>query len=261
MPTAPLRQPDIEAIERATVATVSPEATEEFADWLIAFDRGTIGRAKCAVPLRHGEYSIDDIAAIEARYAVRGLPPMFRLADDPCFASLHAALRDAGYRDDRQSLVQVAATRDVRALVVEPAVAIAAMPDDAWGRVFLGEGFDPVDGANRVRALTRAPDAVYACVRADHAMVAEGSSQNADAIAAGAASFGYGWASIHAMRTALAHRGEGLAGRILSALAQVALDRGFDRMFLQVEENNAGAQSLYRRAGFTDAWRYAYWSR
>jgi ribosomal protein S18 acetylase RimI-like enzyme len=32
-------------------------------------------------------------------------------------------------------------------------------------------------------------------------------------------------------------------------------------MFLQVEEENAGARSLYRRAGFTKAWRYFYWSR
>ena len=61
------------------------------------------------------------------------------------------------------------------------------------------------------------------------------------------------------MRTALARRREGLAGRILSALAQVALHRGYERIFLQVEENNEAAQSLYARAGFANAWRYAYW--
>ena len=80
-------------------------------------------------------------------------------------------------------------------------------------------------------------------------------------MAVGAASFGFGWASIHAMRTALVHRRKGLAGRILSALAREAIGRGFERMFLQVEDNNAGAQSLYARAGFRTVWRYAYWQR
>jgi hypothetical protein len=39
---------DVEAIERATVAAVSPEAVEELDGWLLAFDTGTVGRAKSA---------------------------------------------------------------------------------------------------------------------------------------------------------------------------------------------------------------------
>lgn len=252
MQTAGVSPQDIETIERATVATVSPEITEELDGWLLPFDGGTIGRAKSAVPLAHHETGVDLIGKIEARYRSRGFPPMFRVADEPCFHSLQQALRGAGYRADRHSVVQIALSSDVRSLVAEPRAHVAVSPDEAWGKVFLGEGFDPVDGASRVKALSRTPDAVYASIRDD---------DGTGALASGAASFAHGWASIHAMRTALAHRREGLAGRILSALAQVALDRGFERIFLQVEENNSSAQSLYRRAGFETAWRYEYWSR
>ena len=246
---------DVDAIERATIATVSPETTEELGDWLLAFDRGAIGRAKCAVPLSHSPFPIGDIATIERRYAARGYPPMFRTPDLPQFEPFHAALRQRGYRDDRHSLVQVARAADVLASEAAPDVTLARRPDAVWGKVFLGEGFDPVEGASRVQSLSRAQDAIYASI------LDEGKETARDAMAVGAASFGFGWASIHAMRTALVHRRKGLAGRILSALANEAIDRGFERMFLQVEDNNAGAQSLYARAGFTTLWRYAYWQR
>lgn len=242
---------DVEAIERATIATVSPETTEDYGNWLFAFDRGAIGRAKCAVPLSHSTFPLADIEAIERRYADRGYPPMFRLPDLPQFGSFNAALRQRGYRDDRHSVVQIARSADVRALVTEPDVTLAPRPDAAWGMMFLGEGFDPVEGASRVQSLSRAQDAIYASV----------SDGSPEAMAVGAASFGCGWASIHAMRTALVHRRKGLAGRILSALASEAIGRGHERMFLQVEDNNAGAQSLYARAGFKTVWRYAYWQR
>jgi N-acetylglutamate synthase len=45
----------------------------------------------------------------------------------------------------------------------------------------------------------------------------------------------------------------------LAALAQQAIARGIDRLFLQVDEGNAPALALYQRAGFQTAWRYHYW--
>ena len=267
MPQIAFLPSDVEAIERATIATISPEAIEELGNWLLAFDRGAIGRAKCATPLSHSQFPIDDIEIIEQRYAARGYPPMFRLPDLPEFAYFHAALRQRGYRDDRHSLVQIARVNDVRALVARPEVTLSSRPDDAWGKVFLGEGFDPVEGASRVKSLSRAQDARYASICDESPEATQHTTQHTtqdttrEAIAVGAASFGFGWASIHAMRTALVHRRKGLAGRILSALANEATHRGFERMFLQVEDNNAGAQSLYARAGFTTLWRYAYWQR
>ncbi|MES1265922.1 MAG: GNAT family N-acetyltransferase, partial [Variovorax sp.] len=123
-------------------------------------------------------------------------------------------------------------------------------PDDAWASVFLGEGFDPVDGASRVRTLTRAAGSLFASIReADRV------------IAAGVLAFGHGWASIHGMRTAQSYRGRRLATRIMAALAQAAIERGHERLMLQVERENDAAQSLYARCGFDRAWTYTYWRR
>lgn len=223
---------------------------EEFGDWLLPFDAGSIGRAKSAVPLRHDCCDGDVVSSIEARYHARGLPAAFRIADVASLEPVREELRRSGYRAEQPTLVLTAACATIRRVSNEFPADLAAAPDDAWAAVFLGEGFDAADGANRVKAYSRAPDALYASVR-----------ESGKTVAAGVASFGFGWVGVHGMRTGRAYRGRGLAGRVLAGIAEAALQRGIARAFLQVEENNAPARALYRRAGFEPAWRYAYWRR
>jgi ribosomal protein S18 acetylase RimI-like enzyme len=187
--------------------------------------------------------------AIEAAYAGRGLKAAFRLSDDPRLEGVRTELTARGYSAEQPTLVKLGSAAAMAALSKAPADVLAA-PDAGWAGVFTGQGFDPVDGANRVRALTRSPEAVYGAVR-------EGDAT----LAVGAAAFGEGWMSVHGMRTAKDRRGEGLAGRVLAGLAGAAAQRGVERVFLQVEEGNTPARSLYRRAGFSPAWRYFYWSK
>ena len=241
----------IESIERATLAAVAPEEVLEIDGWLIGLDPGSIRRAASAVPLRHdlsAEPAVLD--RIEAAYAERGLTPAFRIADGPGLESVRAELVRRGYAFEQPTLVKTAIARDVTAVTELAPAEITERPDDAWAAVFLGEGFDPVDGAYRVKALSRSPGARFGRVR-----------DGGKTIAVGCGSFGHGWVSFHGMRTDMSRRGEGLAGRVLAGLAGEALGRGIDRAFLQVEEKNAPARALYRRAGFTQAWRYFYWSK
>ena len=243
---------DIEAIERATVAAVSPDLTEELDGWLLPFANGTVKRARSAVPLHRGAVDAATLDRIEDRYASRQAATALRLADAPCFEGLRAELERRQYRADAPTCVQVGTARQMRQ--VAPGAGSMAdvdrAPDDAWAALFLGEGFDPVDGAHRVRSLARAKGSLYASVR-----------ENGRTVAAGAMAFGHGWASVHGMRTDKAHRGRGLAGRVLAGLAQAALTAGFERVFLQVDAQNHPALSLYRRAGFTTHWQYRYWQR
>lgn len=242
---------DVEAIERATAAAVAPREVLEIGDWLITLDPGTIRRANSAVPLRH-ELSPDRgvFDEIEATYAARGLSSAFRIADGPDLEDVRTELTRRGYRPEQPTLVKTGtALGMVAGARGEPAL-VGHAPGPGWAAVFTGEGFDPADGANRVAALTRSADAVYG-----------GISEGERTIAVGVAAFGYGWASVHGMRTDKARRGEGLAGRVLAGLGAAAQARGIERVFLQVEEGNTGARSLYRGDGFQRAWRYLYWSR
>lgn len=242
---------DVEAIERATLAAVAPEEVLEIGGWLVGLDPGSIRRAASAVPLRHDLPADPEIVdRIEAAYAGRGLKPAFRIADGPGLDDLRSELSRRGYGFEQPTLVKTGRVSAIAAVTDRPPAEIAERPDDAWAAVFLGEGFDRVDGAYRVKALSRSPGARFGMVR-----------DGDRTIAVGCGSFEHGWASFHGMRTDLNRRGEGLAGRVLAGLAREAMSRGIDRAFLQVEEKNAPARSLYRRAGFEQAWRYFYWSK
>jgi ribosomal protein S18 acetylase RimI-like enzyme len=241
---------DIDSIERATVAAVSPEAVEELDGWLLAFDHGTVNRAHCAVPLRHAPAGNTVVGQIEARYRARGLRTLFRLANEPCFDSLRLELERRNYQRGRPVLVQVGSAQAMRDVCAATPAETADVPDAQWAALFLAAGFDPVDGASRVKALGRARGSVFASVR-----------ENGKTVAAGAGAFSHGWSSVHGMRTDQACRGRGLAGRVLAGIADVAIQRGIERVFLQVEDINAPALSLYRRAGFETAWSYDYWSQ
>jgi len=156
---------DIEAIERATVAAVSPQAQEEIPGWLLPFDDGTVGRAKSAVPLSHELPDAGVLDEIESRYAARGLPVMLRLPDIAGYAAFRELLLQRGYAAGKPTHVQVAETGSVLHVSSAVPAETAPQPDDAWAGVFLGKGFDPVDGASRVATLSRAPQALFASVR------------------------------------------------------------------------------------------------
>jgi ribosomal protein S18 acetylase RimI-like enzyme len=250
MPTQhpPPQDDDIASLERATLDAVAPHAVQEIEGWLLPFDNSTIGRAKSAVPLRHRNIDAKQIATIEAVYAGRDLPCAFRVADVPGLANVHAELAHRGYQSQQPTLVQVGTVQQMRAICADPPARVSAVPEAAWSSVYLAEGFDPVDGAHRVRALSRSHHIVYAHV-----------DEGGQSVAAGTAALSQGWCSIHGMRTLPAQRGRGFATRVLAGLADAATARQLERVFLQVEEGNTAALALYQRAGFTTAWRYHYW--
>jgi predicted GNAT family acetyltransferase len=238
---------DVEAIERATVAAVAPRELEELPGWLLAYDSVTVNRARSAVPLTHDRPDAAAVPRIHERYRMRGIAPNFRIAQLAAMAPVERELARLGLASQQPTQVMVARAEDV-VHAAGGAVHVAAEPDDAWAAVFLGEGFDPADGASRVATLKRAKGSLFAGVREGGAVVA-----------GGVLALGHGWASIHGMRTALAHRGRGLATRVLAALAREALARDHARIVLQVEVANDTATRVYRRCGFELAWTYAYW--
>lgn len=246
----PLSDHAIDTLERATLEAVAPPNVEEMEGWLLPFDHSTIGRAKSAVPLRHHTLDTAQLQKIEERYAQHQMPAAFRVADVPGLENVHCELARLGYQATQPTLVQVGTVNLMRQVCQDAPAQVSPTPTEAWSQVYLAQGFDPVDGAHRVQALSRSPHLVYASV-----------AEAGQSLAAGTASFGQGWVGIHGMRTVPGHRGRGLAGQILAGLADAALARGLNAVFLQVEESSTAALALYRRAGFATAWRYHYWRK
>jgi ribosomal protein S18 acetylase RimI-like enzyme len=238
---------DVESIERATLAAVAPGRVEALPGWLLPMDHGTVGRAHAAVPMFHEPARIAPWREVAERYRAAACRPVFRLPELAAWAGVRAELTAAGWSRVQPTQVQVAPLAGLLGADTS-ACALDERPDAAWMAMFLGEGLDPVDGASRSAALARAQNSRYASLRVD-----------GETRACGMACFAQGWLSVHGMRTAAAHRGQGLATRLLAAMAQEARAHGIERVFLQVDASNAPALSLYRRLGFAEAWTYAYW--
>lgn len=239
---------DIEAIERATLAAVSPQQLEARPGWLLPMDTGTVGRARSAVPLSHRVPEPTVFDAITHTYRQRGYIPRFRLPEMESWASAQSHLAANGFGRVQPTLTQVAPLDALLALPAHAGVTLDERPDAAWLAMFLGEGLDPVDGASRSQALARAEGTLFASLR-----------DGGRTLASGAASYGFGWLSVHGLRTALDQRGRGLAGAVMRAMAEAARQRGISRVFLQVDAENAPALALYGRIGFETAWTYGYW--
>ncbi len=65
---------------------------------------------------------------------------------------------------------------------------------------------------------------------------------------------------IESVVTDPAHRGKGMALKVVGSLMAWAKDQGTDLSCLQVEASNAPAHSVYRKLGFeAELYRYRYW--
>jgi GNAT superfamily N-acetyltransferase len=239
---------EVESIERATVDAVCPPDRMELAGWLLPFDNASVGRAKSAVPLKHANTERKTLEAIYAQYINRHLQPNFRVADVAALNDVQRNLIDMGLKPHGPVLVQIGQSHQIRSVSTSSPATISNQPTAEWASVYTAEGFDSEDGAQRVRLLSRSPGVVYGCI-----------SEGGVALASGAASVGHGWMGIHGMRTRPQAQGQGLAARILAGFAELAIQRNIPRVYLQVEEDNAKAIGLYKKAGFATAWRYRYW--
>jgi ribosomal protein S18 acetylase RimI-like enzyme len=125
-------------------------------------------------------------------------------------------------------------------------VQVAAEPDDAWlARYhFRGQPDLPPVGW---QLLLSAPWQASGSVR-----------DGGQAVAIGRIAIAAGWAGLTAIEVDLRHRRRGLATALTARLATLAAARGARNLFLQVEDGNTAALTLYQRAGFTGHHGYHY---
>jgi N-acetylglutamate synthase len=130
---------------------VVPSRVDQMGDWLVPLEPGTVGRARSAVPLTQEAADLRYIAPIEQRYAEVGIEPMFRLPCTPEWLLFRSDLMGRGYVARQPTLVQIASISDLIRHGSLSKVDISKTPSTDWSALYTSEGFDPEDGANRVR--------------------------------------------------------------------------------------------------------------
>jgi N-acetylglutamate synthase len=239
-------------LERAAAAGWRGTEEASLGSWLLRAADGFTGRANSALAV--GDPGLPLAAAIdEVRqwYQARGLPAMVAVSFPLGQAQRTGIDR---FLDERGWLIRSGPATVMTALpgaVARQAataavhVDVAAEPDDRWLALYHYRGEQPPPVSRRL--LMSAPWQVFASVREDGEVIAIGRMA-----AAGE------WAGFTAFEVQPAHRRRGLAKGIIAALAALARDRGISGLYLQVENDNAAALSLYYQAGFAGHHGYHY---
>ncbi|MGX1975112.1 GNAT family N-acetyltransferase [Streptomyces kronopolitis] len=233
--------------------------TERLGEWTLRAAGGFTRRANSVLPL--GDPGVPLAAALERItrwYGARGLPPAVAVATGSAEADaeLTARLAERGWADERHTRIRIAPLAPLADTPPDPAggapaaVALAREPDADWLALYnrANEGPGGPAAEDVLKVLTGGPSVWCATAR--------GADGRATAI--GRLAVDGRWAGFSAVEVAPDARRQGLATRVMAALAARALAEGASAAYLQVEADNTGALGFYDRLGFTDHHGYHY---
>jgi GNAT superfamily N-acetyltransferase len=244
-------------LELERVAAAHWRGTEEewLGEWLLRAADGFTGRANSALPLGDPGLPLDEaLEYVTGWYRARGLTPMISvptpLPDGSPARGLDAELTDRAWSvRSGPALVMVAdlpLAADAGALPDGVTVLADADPDEAWLARYHYRGTDTRPPVMR-DVLTSAADQAFMSIRSESGV-----------LAIARLSIAGGWAGLTAVEVDPGRRRAGLGRAITAAACAEAAGRGARRVFLQVEEGNAGARALYERCRFRYSHRYQY---
>lgn len=225
--------------------------------WRLRGARGVTGRGNSVCAIRSdGEIApAERIEAAECFYRAHELPPRFQINAAVQPANLDDQLAQRGYRCYSPTFVQTASLATILertpALRLAPhfAVEVSEDFDEAWFALYVqSEQMDTRTLAVREAILRRiASPVAFAQLDVDGVPAAVGLG-----VARGR------WMGIFCMSTRAEFRRQGAALALLRTLAIWGGMVDATDAYLQVQAHNAGAQSVYARAGFSTAYPYHY---
>ncbi|MGK5520061.1 GNAT family N-acetyltransferase [Micromonospora sp. URMC 107] len=243
----PTRRPTAAAVVELELAADEawPAAVRgRLGDWRLRAADGWTGRANSALPVGDPDRPLPAaLDAVERWYADLGQPPMVN-TPLPLAAPVGAELDARGWGGRPPVLVQTVPLAGLPPAAPKPAgappVELAADPSDDWLAVAAGRKGGLPDAARHV--LTAVDQVRFAHVYAGGTLLA---------IGRGTVTGQGRWLGLSLVEVLPEARRQGLAGRIIRALADWGAATGASHAFLQVEQRNAPAVALYRSLGFT----------
>jgi len=237
-------------LERAAVPGWRAPEEARLGDWLLRAAEGFTGRANSALAV--GDPGLPPAQAVEAVcdwYRARALPPMIAVpyaTGLPDTSEVDRFLAGRGWTiRPGAATVMTAAPGEVARPEGVTAVEVGTEPDDDWLALYhyRGQALPPIAR----RLLMSAPWQGFARVRLAGRTIAIGR-------VAGTGE----WAGLTAIEVDPAYRRRGLGAAVSAALAAAAAERGVPGLYLQVEDGNLAARTLYGSLGFTDHHGYHY---
>ena len=237
----------------------APSLVEPLGGWqLRATADAPFRRANSVLPngALPGDVTLDDaIETVEEFYESRSAPARFHVSPAAQPTDLDAVLAARGYAIEAPVVVMAAGATIVLGRT-EGDGRVTKEGRRMWERAYASMHGDSTNARARVLAYGRAMHAVRSPAAAVVFPPKAGRS-----VALGFAVADKGWTGIFGMGTRPESRRQGAATAVLHTLAQWAVEQGAPRLYLQVEEDNDAARTLYERAGFVDTYRYHYRSR
>ncbi|WP_018784713.1 GNAT family N-acetyltransferase [Micromonospora sp. CNB394] len=266
----PARRPTaaaVVALELAADEAWPAPVRGRLGDWLLRWADGWTGRANSALPAGDPDRPLPAaLDAVQRWYAERGGSALVN-TPLPLAAPVGAELDARGWTSRPPVLVQTVPLRTLTAppetvpadvhpgRVAMPAAAdpqppaspagtppvtLTGTPTDDWLAICAGRKGGLPDAARHV--LTAVDRVRFAELRVDGRLLA---------IGRGTVTGGGRWLGLGLLEVLPEARRRGFATAVVRALADWGADEGAARAFLQVEQSNTGAVTLYRRLGFT----------
>ena len=219
--------------------------------WILRVSEGIMKRANSVLPLQYiGSDLLEDIKKVETIYRKRNLTPIFQIPDYFEPQNLEKTLFSRGYKSVDETIVMTAGIEDICTTVNDS----YRYSLESEGRQLWFQALTDISGYNvshieGIRAIIkRIPFAKgFLYVKNGNEIVGIGRGV-----------IDQDFLGIYSLIVHPLYRRKGIGLSMVDKLVEWGKMHSVHEVYLQVESNNSGAISLYRKAGFTERCRYRY---
>jgi GNAT superfamily N-acetyltransferase len=241
----------IAELEALSTLTWPPREIKEMGQWRLRISDGVTYRANSvfvAGPPPFGEPDVaieDAIEQVEKIYAASQLPAVFHLIT-PTYQEFADYLIDKGWKEKVEAAFMVCDITDsseIAGTLIEKNLTL--LNEDSPTPEFLALHNDEI-----LEAIMNSYPARYLSICSDGITIATARMAFSDS-----------WAIVTRLIVSESHRRQGLAELLMQACLGYSHAQGIEKMCLQVDRSNIGAQALYEKLGFRVQHTYSFIER